>query len=254
MSESLHSIFKPLVDQEHNGTVLIEHANGDQAAIWFEDGRIHGIRIGELTGMLAGKELSMWLSFAVTCCEQPQPMADDVAGLDTRQYLALLSKIAKQTVKMQAEVAINCVILKVASFNMPGSKEFKPEEIRLLLAIDGQSTVKQLARRLRIPEFRALSFAYRFCRIGMVKKIDACSPLDQGATASFLSSLTAFLSEQVGPAAEIIVNKAFEYLESEPRLIFKSEFPDLIGAISNHLEDEDGVAFKKWALESWQNY
>ncbi|MDJ0667243.1 MAG: hypothetical protein QNJ61_08195 [Desulfobacterales bacterium] len=254
MSDSLYAIFKPLVDEGHNGTVLIEHASGDQAAVWLEEGRIGGIRLGDLTGMLAGKELSMWLSFTVTCCEQPQPMADDVAGLDTQHYMTLLSKIDEQTAKMKSEVAIDCVILKVTSFEMPGTKEFKPEELRLLLAIDGQSTVKQLARRLRIPEFRALSFTYRFCRIGLVKKIDAYSPLDQKTTASFLSSLTAFLAEQVGPAAEIIVNKAFEYLESDPRLIFKSEFPDLIGAISNHLEDEDGMAFKKWALESWQNY
>ena len=254
MSESLHSIFRPLVDEGHSGTVLIEHINGHQAAVWFEDGRICGIRIGELTGTLAGKELSMWLSFTVTRCEQPQPMDEDAAGLDTRHYMALLFKIAEQAGKMQAKLALDCVILKATAFNLPGTKEFKPQELRMLLAIDGQSTVKQLARRLGIPEFRALSFAYRFCRLGLVKKIDASAPLDQKATASFLSSLTVFLSEQVGPAADIIVNKAFEYLESEPRLIFKSEFPELIGAISNHLEDEDGVAFKKWALESWQHY
>jgi hypothetical protein len=122
------------------------------------------------------------------------------------------------------------------------------------MAIDGQSTVKQLAHRLRIPEFRTLGYVYRFCRLGLAKKIDACTPLERKATASFLSAVTAFLAEQVGPAAEVIVNTAFEFLESEPQLIFKSEFPELIRAISRHLEDEDGIAFKKWALDSWQSY
>lgn len=254
MGESLYSIFKPLVDGNQTGMLQIAHADGDQAIVRFTMGEISGIRLGDVTGMLAGKALSMWLRFSATPGDQDQPMGDDVAGLDTPQYMALLSKIAMQTEKMQAKVTVNCVVWKVASFKMPATKAFKPEEIKFLLAVDGQSTIDALARRLKIPEFLALHYAYRFQGLGLVKKINASNPLGSKATASFLSSLTTFLAEQVGPAAEIIVNKAFEFLESEPQLIFKSEFPELIGAISNHLEDDDDIAFKKWALDSWQSY
>lgn len=88
----------------------------------------------------------------------------------------------------------------------------------------------------------------------MVKEVTSHTPLNDATRESFISNVTEVLSEHVGPAAEIIVNDAFEYLESDPQLIYKSEIPELFEAISKHLDEEDGIAFKKWAIDCWKGF
>lgn len=254
MSESLFSILKPLVDHTRTGSLRIMHANGDQADILLIAGRIIGLKVGNLTGKEAGKALSMWLCFTTRFSEETPALDDDLAGLDTQHYLGLLAKIAQRIDKMQKELPMNGVLRKLDNFEFDGKIEFNPEQMKILLAIDGKMSVQQVAHKCSVPEARALGYSYRFLRTGLVKKVTSHSPLDKDAIATFLSSVTAFLAERVGPAAEIILTNAFEYLESEPRLIYKSEFPELIEAISKPLDGEESVVFKKWALDNWGSY
>ncbi len=254
MNASLFSIFKSLVNSKKSGSLLIKHANGDLASILFKEGRIEGLKVGDLTGMEAGKALSMWLSYSWEFSEAIRNLDTEGAKLDTKRYLVYLRKIAQQLETIQAMVSIDSVVIRLPHFKLEGKKDFNTEEIKLLLAIDGQMTVGQLARKLSILELQALKFTYKFCRAGLIKTILAHSPMDEEATASILDSLTEFLSEQVGPAAGIIINKAFEYLESDSQLIYRSELPELIEAVSEHLDGDDGLAFKKWALADWNDF
>lgn len=254
MRESLFSILKPLVNEARTGSLRIKQTKGDQADLRLIAGRIIALKVGNLTGKEAGKALSMWLCFTAQFSEETPALDDDLSGLDTQYYLGLLSKIAQRVDKMQKTLALNGVLRRLPKFDFDGKIEFNPEQVKILLAIDGKMSVQQVAHKCRVPECRALGYSYRFLRTGLVKKITSHSPLDKDAIATFLSSVTAFLAERVGSAAETILTNAFEYLESDPWLIYKSEIPELIAAISKPLDGEEGVVFKKWALDNWGSF
>jgi hypothetical protein len=239
------------VKGKKSGSLLIKHTNGDQGGILLMEGQIRGIKVGNLTGKEAAKRIAMWLSFSTQFTTDTQLLGEAVSRIDTSQFLALLAKIAQKTAKIQKKISLDGVISRSNNFDFDKKREFNPEEVTLLLAINDKTSVGQVVANSGIPEFRALSYIYKFYSTGLVKHIQSQAPLDQDTTKSFLSSVTEFLSEQVGPAADIIVSDAFEYLESEPQLIYKSEIPEVIQAISLHLDDEEGLVFKKWALDTW---
>lgn len=250
MYNSLYASLNPLVRWRKSGTLQLLHENETQGIIVLKQGRILGIKSGNLTGAAAGQALSMWISFSSEFHENIIVNREHLKGINTDNFLALLTKRALQSDTVQEVVPLSSdCVFKLYSSNLKGKRKFYNDELTVALALDGKTSTKRIVLKTGFPDLQVLSYIYEFSRIGLAKRINAKKILSEKKRVALIMALNKTLTEFVGPVAGAVLDDAFRHLESESQLIYESEVPQLIEIISNDMEVGDRLSFVSWGLD-----
>ena len=251
MYRSLYSILHPLVAEKQSGYLALTHENGKTAIFVLQEGTILDVRTASLRGAKACKELAMWVYFKYEFSAEDTASQTPFIDTDSNSYLSLLAKVDDRYNKIINVVSFNDYLFKFYASNVDGNMDFEQKELKVALALDGKTTLKQVIKKSAIPDLLGLNCIYKMIRLGIVHKatqVTADDVLDQKKAEGLTAVMIETLAEYVGPAAGLIFDEVFGNLESTPEMILKSELPQLVSAISKNLEEEDSLLFKKRTL------
>ncbi|MDJ0623565.1 MAG: hypothetical protein QNJ17_11405 [Desulfocapsaceae bacterium] len=250
MLKSLYSILNPLLEQGKEGWLKLSHEHGKTAVIAIKQGQPVSIQMEPLHGAQALKELALWLFFTHDFSEESIGPANPSLGVEIEKYLQYLKKVDEKTLEIQTAIPPTNHTYKISADNFIGSQSFKPDELKVALAMDGKTTIKSIIKKTGITDLLALAYIAKLNNLGLAKKVELMDCVLAGEQAAkFMESLTEKVTDYLGPAADLVLDEAFEGFESSPQKIYKNELPDLTVAIASQLDDSDRVIFKKWSLE-----
>lgn len=249
MLKSLYSILNPLLEQDKEGRLKLTHEHGKTAAITIKQGELISVEMGPLRGGQALKELALWLFFNHEFIEEPIGPANASVGAEIAKYIEYLKKIDEKSLEIQAVIPSTNYTYEISADNLQGSQSFKPDELKVALAMNGKTTIKSIIKKTGITDLLALAYIAKLKNLGLAKKVELMDKVLAGEQAvNFMESLTEKVTDYLGPAADLVLDEAFEGFESTPQKIYKKELPDLTITIAEQLDDSDRVIFKKWSL------
>ena len=254
MYASLYSTLLPLIADKKSGILSLFHDDGKTARIVVHEGAILSLETEQLQGAKAGHEIAMWIRFHRVFENTAVEPTENISAIKTTQFLEFLAKIENQAKEIQKIITFGNMTFKFITKELKGKKEFNPNELKVALALDGRTSIEEVVRRTEIADLIVLAHIYKLNRLGVLQRMKANDLLDEEQEASLLASITVAIAEYVGPAAELILDDAFDELESTPGMILKSELPLLIKNISDQLDGDDNLAFKKLAREKIRKY
>ena len=152
--------------------------------------------------------------------------------------------------EIQAAIPPKNYTYEISAENLKGSQSFKPDELKVALAMDGKTAIKSIIKKTGITDLLALAYIAKLKNLGIARKVELMEDVLVGEPAAeFMESLTEKVTDYLGPAADLVLDEAFEAFDSTPEKIYKGDLPDLTLAIASQLDDSDRVIFKKWSLE-----
>ncbi len=249
MYRSLYKILNPLVKLRSKGILRVWHEYGSDAEIFLSDGLIQGIRVGEKSGKNATNALIGWVSISDEFSEGETPRPGHGPGIDTDGLLTMLAKVEKRVGMIKKLVPENDAVFRLKPTEMMGEMKFSPQKLKVVIAISGKRSVKEIVLKSGLSELWALSIISQLCQQGLALMVSAQKPMEDKEKAHFLNSLKETLLELVGPAADVIIDDAFESIGSEPELVSRNQIAELIEAISYHLNSDEQLFFKKWGID-----
>lgn len=249
MYELLYSILNPLIVQSKNGHLTLTHENGMTAKLAIQLGRIIYVETGTLKGSEAVQEVAMWIFFDHQFVEEQTFLAPTLTHPESKKYLAFLAKVEKQYIKIREAVPFDDYLFKFLANRVEGKVDFKQSELQIALALDGKTTLRDIAEKTQLSDLLILSHVFKMVSLGLVQKVSADNILGENEAKIFIAAMTENLAGYIGPAVELVVDEVFQSFESTPEMLKKSDIPQLIVSISEQLEGEDSVSFKKWGLE-----
>ncbi len=250
MYSSLYTRLKSLVEDKATGVMLVNYKYGGQGKLYLENGEFVGCEVGNTRGVDAAKKLSRWLSFNSRFIEDMLVQRSNQAGFSTQDFLGHLGKVKNWVEKVQKVVPQNSARFKMHVNGSKNSVKLKPAQLKVALALDGNKTITQLVSELKISEFDVLNTIFHLSELGIAEMIGAHRPMENAQREAFLASLKEILSDIIGPAAEVIIDDAFETINSEEKYLARREIPDLIRAIAMHLDPDEKTVFSDW----WNNH
>ena len=249
MNKSLYSILSPLISQRKNGKLSLFHDDGRTGAITMQDGSLLAISSGSQQGLQAGRQLAMWLRFDYEFDEVSEDYAINIAGSESDEFLKYLLSVEKKSSDIQKVVTFDGTKYKFLVQDLQGNKEFKPNELKVAMALDGKTTIEEIAKSTGIEDLLVLAYIFKLNKLGLLRKSAGGEVLLEDQETFFVTSIAEILAEFLGPAAELIIDDAFEGLQSSKGMIYKNELPQIIANLSDHLEGDDCLEFKKGAMK-----
>ncbi len=250
MLKSLYAILNPLLEQGKEGKLKLTHEDGRTATIVIKQGELLYIKKGSQQGVQALKEVALWLFFLYEFIEEPINSANTSAGVDIAKYLLQLKKIDEKSTEIQATIPLENHSFLMSADNFEGVRNFKPDELKVALALDGRTPIKSIIKKTKITDLVALVYLLKLYKLGLAKVVELKDALLESEKAVFfMESLIEAVTDYLGPAADLVVDEAFESFESTPERIYKNELTDLTVAVASQLDGANSLSFKKWSQE-----
>jgi len=246
---SLYKILNPLVKMQSKGILKIQHEYGSDAEIFLSDGLIQSVKVGERNGKDAINALIGWVSISDEFTDDETIGPGHGSGIDTDELLTMLAKVDKRVGMIKKLVPGNDAVFRVTPNEMIGEMNFSPQKLKVIIAISGKRTVKEIVLKSGLSELLVLSIIGELCQQGLALMVSAQKPMEDKERVYFLNSLNEVLVELVGPAADVIIDDAFESIESDSKLLSRNQIAELIDAISYHLNSDEQLFFKKWGTD-----
>jgi hypothetical protein len=232
-----------LINGGKTGLLAVSNAFGFKANIYLAAGEVVLIEDGKFYGAPAAKSIAKrrYLKLAFTAGQAPPRTV--AMAFTTAEFIDLLDK-AEKAFKTFLEVVPNLDLIFKVERERWGQEEVSPQDLKILMALDGQSTVRQVMARCGMPELDVLHTLYRYCRKGLAVQVDLAGPMPAGAYEAFMQDLEGKLADIVGPAAEALIDEAFAAIGVRREFLSEKQVPLLLEALEKHLDQEERRHFK----------
>jgi hypothetical protein len=243
--KTLCETLKALVRENQTGLLALKGANGFQASIYWANGEIVMIEDGKLYGAPAAKNIAKRIQLVTEFHENRKPDKRIRMDFTTTEFIQLIAKTEKAFNTFATVISSLEAVFTVDKDGW-GKEEVGPRDLQILMNLDGQRTVRQVIAENGLPDLDVLHTIYRYHDRGLVKRVAGAKPMAVEARRKLLTGLQEQLAELIGPAAEAIIEEAFEAIHTSPDGLSSSEIPALYKAVRRHLDDEECAAFDRW--------
>lgn len=245
---SLYATINPLVLAGKTGVLKVFHEYGQSAHIYLNKGHLEEIEIGRLTGPEAAKILVKWVSISTEFKQGVKIEKSVSKRIDQTKFLRLLASLEKMIQAIQQVVPDNDAKFKLAKKNWKEEK-ISGRELTIIKALNGNQSVRQLVSDLNMPEFDVLNIISILCKRGLLNTGSSNKSEESKISPDFYKTLKENLLGLVGPVAEVIINNSLAALGMNSTNITQNQLPNLIGSISEDLDEKEKEIFSKWAKE-----
>ncbi len=251
MSEILFSVLQPLVFNGESGVMAVVNNNtGDQANIYLKEGMVEGITVGTQGGLRAARECAGWVNTTIDFAKGEKSPPSGSAGADTNQFLGLLEKVGKNLVLIRNEVPNDSAILKIDLDRLNSQDNLSAQDLKVALLFDGKRPLSEVLGKSGVPEVQALAGVFRLKNAGVAIILTSHTPMDASEREAFLKDLGEMLVELVGPAAEMLIEDAFDTMGSAPDVLAKQDIPKLMAHLAENMEEEEKQGLEKWSAQN----
>jgi hypothetical protein len=161
-----------LVGNHKTGLLTVTNAFGFKANIFLVAGEVVLIEDGKFYGAPAAKSLAKrrYLKLVFTAGQAPPQTV--AMPFTTAELMDLLEK-AEQAYKTFAKVVPDLNAVFKVDHDRWDQEEVSPQELKILMALDGHTNVREVMARCGLPELDVLHTLYRFCRKGLAVRVAA---------------------------------------------------------------------------------
>lgn len=115
---------------------------------------------------------------------------------------------------------------------MTGQMEFDQKMLRLLMAIDENKTLLQIARDLKMDAVVFKKYLLKIYKLGLIEEVKEKIEYIDG---TFLESIRDALVDLLGPLGEILMQDAADTMNTKLSHIPKNTIPEFLKAIKNDI-------------------
>ena len=137
---------------------------------------------------------------------------------------------------------------KKTNFTANDATEFDAGMLRILMAIDGNKSVHQIAKETKLAPAVFQESFFRLYKFKFIEEVKA--PREASIDGSFIQTLQDALVSLVGPLGAMLLDEAAEMMDFEVSKVPKSRAADLIHQVSQGIPGEkQQEEFKKAMLQ-----
>jgi len=246
MYKSLLPELKPLVFEGKSGILQVTHKYNDQARLFLKEGIIDQVETTKMSGKKAASTCARWISITTRFQEGEKGDYTPDPEIDTNSILSFLEKTYKNIEIINKNIPDDSAIFQIDSNKLNTADKLGAEDLKIALLFNGKRNIEQTVSMSGKSELAVLTHTCRLILSGVAKKVALKNVMAKQDQEDFLQSLNETLTDLVGPAGSILVNDAFEKIDSQPDMLAREEIPLLLAAIGTFLDDEE-----KGELDAW---
>ncbi len=247
MYQSLLPILKPLVFEGKSGVLKITHKYDDQAQLFLREGIIEQVKTTNLRGRQAAARCAGWISITTEFQEGQDDGYTPDPEIDTNSFLSYIEKTFKTIEIINKYITDDSVILQIDINKLNKVDKLKAEDFKIALLFDGKRSIEQVLSMSNKAELAVLAHTSRLIMAKVANKVTQKDVMPKQEQEDFLESLNTKLTDLIGPAGPILVDDAFETINSGPDMLAREEIPSLVAAVGVLLDDEERVELDKWS-------
>lgn len=241
----LGQVLRKFIDEKRTGLLAVKGEYGFQASIYLSRGVVIMLEDGKLYGAPAAKNIAKRINLRTEFHENQAPGKRVNINFTTEAFVNLLSK---------AETAFDTFSKSIPSLEAVfrlnkdrwGKEDVNPKDLQILMLLDGQRTVRQTIAECGYPELDVLHTIFGYHARGLVVRLSGDKPMNKDVCRQLKSALQEKLADIIGPAAETIIDDAFETINASPDYLSQSELPALYDAVRRHLDHDECADFDDW--------
>ncbi len=246
MYQSLLPILKPLVFEGKTGSLQIVHKYNDQAQLFLREGIIEQVETTNQSGKQAMATCARWISITTKFQEGELSNYTPNPEIDTNSLLSYLEKTLNTVKIINKKISNDSIVLQVDTNKLSKSSKLTTDDFKTALLFDGTRSIKQALSMSDKSELAVLAHACRLIMAGVAKEIIVKDIMPKQEREDFLHSLSAQLTDMVGPAGQILVDDALEEIGSGPDTLAREDILPLTSEIGALLEDEERIELARW--------
>jgi hypothetical protein len=245
MYTTLYSILKPLISSANTGIITVVSEYGPQGKIYMKGGRLVGAETENLTGASAANDLARWVSISIDFTAGIEEDIENPAAFDHMGFVKLLAGRDKTINAIRKVIPGNDARYKILVENWE-EKTINVQQLMLITKLDGHHSVRQVVAESGVAELEVLQFIHCLYSKGLVKEVTSPRAMKKEDIDNFLDALRSKLTDLVGPAADAVIQKAFESLGIDPDYLARSQIANVFESVLEHLDDMESEVFNHW--------
>jgi len=246
MYQSLLPIVKPLIFEGKSGVLEIDYKYNDFARLFVKEGIIEQVETNSLKGKKAASTCMQWVNFAAKFHEGEQGQYTLDPEIDTMSLLSFLEKSAKNIEIINNNIPSNEVIYQIDAKKLNAVQNLNAKDLKMALLFDGQRSLIHIIALSGLSELVVLTRTCRLILAGVAQEGVPKNILPDQERIEFLDGLNDKLVDLVGPAASVLIDAAFDEIQTSPDSLAKEDIDPLLSAIGEMLDEDEAVAVKQW--------
>ncbi len=246
MFKSICSDILKIANAQQSGTLTIKHLYGQTGYVHIQQGGLLQVQLDEMDGTQALKAMLSWCSIQTDF--QEGDLSDVGLNIDLAQdrIMALIEKVDKAVKNIRKTIPGNQAVFKMDPKKWQ-NESVNSTELNIIMSLNGELTVGEVVAKTGQSEFGVLKCIHKFHKMGMVTMMSTSPPMSDQEKQHFLNGLRDRLTDMLGPAANMIINEAFEETKVDLTHLSRMHLPELLDSISTHLDANELSEFNKWA-------
>ena len=122
-----------------------------------------------------------------------------------------------------------------------------PIQMKVLNALNGQRSVRRVIQMTGLADLDVCRTIYRYFQRRVVRVVPEERPMETDLRNQLLDYMKQTLTDIVGPAADRVLNNAFDAIETRPDRLSDRQLSSLVTAICSKLDLKERRNFHSWA-------
>jgi len=167
-------------------------------------------------------------------------------NINTHDFLSMLRK-AEQTWEAVRGVIPSWEAVFALEKENWTTENVTPIQMRVLNALNGRRSVGQVIWTTGLPDLDVFRTIYWYLRRRLIRMVPEEKPMENRFRDQLLNYMKQTLTDLVGPAADNVLNNAFDAIETRPERLSDRQLSSLVRAICSRLDIKERRNFHSWA-------
>ena len=244
--QSLLLTLTPLLLRDRSGLLVVSGEFGFNADIYLWAGCIIHCEHNLLTGANAARSIAKRAITSTRFYPGVSPELLSPMNINTHDFISMLRK-AEQTWETVRGVIPNWDAVYALKKKNWTTSNVTPIQMRVLNALNGKRTVRQVIHATGLPDLDVFRTIYWYLRRRLVRLVPEEKPMEHDLRDQLLNYMKQTLADIVGPAAEKVIDNAFDAIETRPERLSDRQLSSLVSAICSKLDLKERRNFNSWA-------
>jgi|GEM_PF-1990434 len=244
--QSLLLTLTPLLIRDRSGLLVVYGEFGFSADIFIWAGCVIHCEHNSLTGANAARSIAKRAITSTRFYPWVSPDLLSPMNINTHDFLSMLRKAEQTWETVRAVIPSWDAVFTLEKENWTPAK-VTPIQMRVLNALNGKRSVRQVIRMTGLPDLDVFRTIYWYLRRRLVSVVPEEKPMENDLRDQLLDYMRQTLTDIVGPAAENVLDKAFDAIETPPERLSDRQLSSLVSAICSKLDLKERRNFHSWA-------
>jgi hypothetical protein len=223
--------------ERKSGRLHVRQWEDKEGIVGLNDGRIVHCQVGRLRGPEAFKVLRNWMSTELRFFENVENLTVDMEE-ETEEILASLEAQDREIRAIRDVIPNHHVIFALSQEGPQSRVALDPRIWKVLSAVNGRSSVKDICVGLRASEFSVAKVLTYLHGRKFIRTVAMVRPVAPPLREAFFRELEDALAQYIGPIASVVIEDALAALGRGRDYVSRNDLPLLVERIGESVDDE----------------